>query len=90
MADYNPAGGSGSVSQNDQYSGVDAKAVTPSDTDTYTPAFRAIWVGTAGNVALVTKQGTTVTFTNVSGLLPVACTKVMATNTTASGITGIW
>lgn len=90
MADFSPARGGNGVSINDQNTGVDAKAITPSDSDTYTPPLRALWVGTAGNVAVVTMQGTTVTFTNVSGLLPIACIKVMSTNTGASGITGIW
>ena len=67
----------------------DAFAVTKSDATVIRA--EALYVGTGGNVAVITRKGTTITFTNVpSGtILPIACTKVMSTNTTASGIVGL-
>jgi len=61
-----------------------AATVTPSDTTVIIG--RAIYVGGAGNVALTTAAGTVVTFTAppVGSIIPVAFSKVMATNTTAT------
>ena len=66
------------------------EAVTPSDTAENT--YDAIFVGTSGNIALVKKGGTTaVTFNNVGDgeFLPLSCSKVMSTNTTATNIVGL-
>jgi hypothetical protein len=62
-------------------------AVTPSDT-TALKGVRAIYVGGAGNVAVTMADGSTGTFNAVPvGIpLPIQCTKVMATNTTATNI----
>lgn len=68
-----------------------AFAVTPSDS-TILGGVRALFVGTGGNVAVVTPGRTTaVTFANVGDgtILPVRCSKVMSTNTTASGIVAL-
>lgn len=61
-----------------------AATVTPSDTTVILG--KAIYVGGAGNVAVTTAAGTVVTFTAppVGSIIPVAFTKVMATNTTAT------
>ena len=66
-----------------------AKAVTPSDTNAQ--SYRAIYVGGAGNVAVVTEGGDTVTFTAppVGSIIPVSVQKVMATNTTATLLVGL-
>jgi hypothetical protein len=66
-----------------------AAAVTPSDTTAV--SFRGVWVGGAGNLAVVTEGGNTVTFTAVPAgtLLPVAVKAVNATNTTATNIVGL-
>lgn len=71
--------------------GDDAFAVTPSDTVDFTVMARALYVGTTGDVKLITRGGTTVTFTAVpaGALIPVRCSRVMATGTTASTIVGI-
>lgn len=67
-----------------------AAAVTPDD-GTVLPIFNALHVGGTGNVAVLTKNGETVTFTGVpsGSILPVAGTKVMATNTTATAIVAL-
>jgi hypothetical protein len=66
----------------------DAYSVTPSDATTQRAA--ALFVGGAGNVAVKTEDGTTLTFTNVQAgsILPVRVSQVLATNTTATTITG--
>jgi len=66
-----------------------AAAVTPSDTTAVT--FRALWVGGAGNVAVVTEGGNSVTFTAVPAgtLLPVAVQTVKSTGTTATNMVGL-
>lgn len=65
-----------------------AEAVTPSDTVDLTNVSRAIWVGTAGNVSLITKAGQTVTFVGVQAgtLLPIRASRIRATSTTASNM----
>lgn len=69
-----------------------AQAVTASDATTYTPT-RAVWVGGAGNLAVVfADQDAAVTLTGVVAgtLLPIAVTKIMNTNTTATAIVALW
>ena len=66
-----------------------AYAVTPNDSADLSQPARALYVGGAGNVALVPNRGgTAVTFLNVpSGtILPVQAFRVMATSTTATSI----
>lgn len=71
--------------------GWDAVAVTPSDV-TVLDKFRGLYIGVAGNVALVTPNGTTTTFVGLAAgsILPVAGTKVMSTNTTATSIVALY
>jgi hypothetical protein len=66
----------------------DAFAITPHDTNTQRAA--ALFVGGAGNVAVTTEDGTTLTFTGVQAgsVLPVKVTKVLSTGTTATTIAG--
>lgn len=69
----------------------DAVAITPSDTvNLTTPA--VIYVGTGGNVVVTTAQGTKITFTGVQGgtVIPVQVLRVWNTNTTASGLVGVF
>lgn len=66
-----------------------AFAVTPNDSANLSQPARALYVGGAGNVAVVLNNGgAAVTFTNVpSGtILPVQAYRVMSTNTTATSI----
>lgn len=69
--------------------------VTPSDTvyirtgtTTKGKAVRGLWVGGAGNVAVVFPDGAVCTYVGVAAgtLLPVAAVRVNATNTTATNI----
>lgn len=69
-----------------------AFAVTPSDT-TVISTTRALYVGAAGNVAVLMNGDTSaVTFVGcqTGQILPLAVTKVMSTNTTATSIVGIY
>ena len=68
-----------------------AAAVTPDDTHQL-DSESMLFVGTGGDVAVVTVGGNTVTFSNVGDgdILPVAVKKVMSTNTTASDIVALW
>lgn len=65
-----------------------AAAVTPSDVTVFLQNTRALYVGVTGDVAVVMGgSSTTITFTNVPvGILPVRCSQVYSTGTTATGI----
>lgn len=66
-------------------------AVTPNDSTTLSETTRALYVGSAGTVAVLMASGASVTFPGVpSGtVLPVRVTRVMATGTSATGIIGL-
>jgi hypothetical protein len=68
-----------------------AIAVTPSDSTNFTSgACRALYVGTTGNITAIV-GGVAVLFTAVPvGLLPVSCTRVNSTATTASTIVALY
>lgn len=77
--------------------GNDAVAITPSDTQPITDAAGnavqpILYIGGAGNVAVKTALGTSITFTAVPAgtVIPVMVSQVMATGTTATGIVGIF
>lgn len=63
-----------------------AAVVTKSDSTFIN--FTALFVGGAGNVAVALQDGTVVTFTGVLAgtILPIAGSKVMSTNTTATNM----
>lgn len=67
---------------------ADAVAVTPSDSVNFTTNARALYVGNTGNVVLIPLGGTAVTFANVAAgtIIPVRCSRVNATGTTATNI----
>lgn len=73
----------------------DAVALTKSDTTTYGPAnggvFDAIYVGGAGDVAVRTANGTTLTFSGALAgtTIPIRFDRLMSTNTTATLILGL-
>lgn len=66
-----------------------AVAITPSDTAGN--SFSAIYVGGAGNVAVITEGGNTVTFTAppVGSIIPIRTQKVLSTGTTATLLIGL-
>lgn len=77
-----------------------AKLVTPSDTDNINypaspddllEAF-VLYVGTGGNLRVMTAAGDDVVFTGIIGgtFLPVQVVRVFATNTTAADIVALW
>lgn len=75
---------------------TDAFLVSKSDTDTISiqttgaHLYCALYVGTTGNINVVTAQGTTVLFSNVPvGFFPVVVKQVLSTNTTASNLVGL-
>lgn len=75
--------------QNWSYKG--GAAVTPSDTDELARYCRALYITGAGNVVVVTVDGSELTFAVIaSQVLPVRCKQVKATNTTATGILALW
>jgi hypothetical protein len=78
-----------------------AAAVTPSDTvnipsvggDGTTPSWPCtLYIGTGGNLRVLTEGGDDITFVNVLGgtTLPVNVVRVFATSTTASNIVALW
>ena len=70
---------------------IDAFAITPHDTNALAEVPRAIWVGTGGDLEVITAGGTTVVFTNVPDgtLIPIRATHVKADNTDADDIVGL-
>lgn len=69
------------------------RAVTPVDTaDLSISPCRALWIGVAGDVALIAEGDTdAVTLTAVeAGLLPVRAKRVLSTGTTATDIVALY
>jgi len=68
-----------------------AAAVTPHDTNELAYITRALYVGTAGALKVVTADGDTVTFGNVAvGELRIRVKQVFSTGTVASNIVSMW
>lgn len=69
-----------------------AFAVTPDDGNDLSFVTRALYVGTTGNVAVVTAGDDTVTFSSVpaGAVLPVRAKRIRSTGTTAGNIVGMW
>jgi hypothetical protein len=68
-------------------------SVTPSDTTVLTPLPRALYIGAAGNIAIVAEDNTAaVVFVAVSAgqTLAVRAKKVMSTGTTATNIVAMY
>ena len=66
-------------------------SVTPADSDLAVD-FRSIFVGGAGDVAIKSSGGETVTFVGVlaGSILPVRCRQIRSTNTNATDIVGLY
>lgn len=68
-----------------------AIAVVPHNSTNLAQPARAIYVGVAGDVTLVTISGETVTFTACPvGILPVMTRRVNSTGTAATNIVALW
>lgn len=67
-------------------------AITPHDSNNEANNFRSIWVGVAGNVAVVTDDGTAVTYKGCAAgsVIPIRGKRVNSTNTTATDLVGIY
>ena len=65
--------------------------ITPDDGDDLPRVVRGIYVGSTGNVKLITPLGDTLTFTAVPAgeLISIAAKKVLATGTTAGSLVGV-
>jgi hypothetical protein len=70
----------------------DGVAVTPSDTVGYGTDARALYVGGAGNVTLLTSAGTVLLFQNVpaGSQIPMRHGRVNATGTTATNMVALF
>lgn len=66
-------------------------AVSKSDTDNLTYPARAIYVGGAGDVAVLNDEGVSVTFVGVAAgtWIPVKTKRVMSTNTDATDMVAL-
>jgi len=69
---------------------ANALAVSPSDTGDLPFVTRALYIGTGGDVRVLTLEGQDVTYRNLSGTKVVRVTRVFATGTTASDIIAEW
>lgn len=65
--------------------------ITPSDGSDLTETTRALYVGTAGNLAVQMLTGETLTLSGVpaGSFLPLRVNRVLATGTTAAAIVGL-
>lgn len=70
----------------------DAAAVTPNDTTQLSFVTRGLYVGGAGNVAVLMASGQTVTFVGVPAgtVLPIRIARVNSTSTTATSIVALY
>ena len=71
----------------------DAAAITPSDAGSgLSHVTRALYVGVAGDLALLMQGGATVVLRGVpsGSFLPLRVRQVLASGTTADGIVGFW
>jgi hypothetical protein len=70
-------------------------ALTASDTTVYAPPLAGVYIGASTtntqNLAITHPDGTVTTYSNVlqGTILPVAASKVMSTNTTATSLVGL-
>lgn len=69
-----------------------AAAITTSDTTSLTGITRAVYVGGAGNITAIMLNGDAVLFTAVpvGTVLPIRCTRINATATTATALVAMY
>jgi len=63
-------------------------SITPSDTVQITKVHRAVYVGGAGNLSVTTSGGDAIIFVGVPAgtILPIKCSLIKSTSTTATSI----
>ena len=68
-----------------------AFSITPHDVNDLPEVTRAVYVGSAGHLAVVLASGAAVTFSNLSGgsVLPARIRQVRVTGTTAGALLGL-
>lgn len=78
-------------SQDATMPGQQAYEITTTDVTAFASPFRALYIGGAGNVALITFQGTSITFNGLlaGSILPMGGQRVNQTNTTATNLVGL-
>jgi hypothetical protein len=70
---------------------VNGVSVTPHDSTNLPDPCDLLWIGTGGNVSVLTLDGATLVYTNVpAGYLFQACKRVNSTGTTATGIMALY
>lgn len=71
--------------------GYDGIAITPSDSNNLATICRALFIGVAGNVKLLTPASTSLEFLNLNAgaILPIQVLRVFSTSTTATNLIGI-
>lgn len=69
----------------------DAFAITPHDSNNLAIAARAVYVGGAGNIKLLTLASASVEFIGIPAgtILPVQCIRIFSTSTTASALVAL-
>ena len=72
--------------------GYDGEVISPSDISNLPTMARALYIGSVGNVKLVTSKGTTLEFINLQAgsILPVQAVKVFNTSTTCTNLIAIF
>jgi hypothetical protein len=67
-------------------------SITPSDSANLSAPIRALYVGVSGSVKLVDMNGNTITLVSLAAGVfhPVRAVKVFNTDTTATGIVGVY
>ncbi len=76
----------------ERYAYNSAAAVTPDDNNDLAYMTRAVYVGGTGDLTVIMAAGQTVTFKAVptGTLLEIRCSRVKATNTTATQLVALW
>lgn len=69
-----------------------AATVTPSDATVFSSSTRGVYVGGTGDLAVTMEGGGAITFVSVlsGSILPIRCTQVLATGTTATAIVALF
>ncbi len=91
MSVANPFGTSAAETSDVTSPAYNAMVISPSNTVNFTFVARAIYVGTSGDITLLTANDQVVLFANAPvGILPVLCKRVNSTGTDASDLVALW